>query len=168
MAPNLKKVTLLCDSLSSEIDAFRAKADAFIPLQPAVKQQISVSQQHAEENASYWDWDSEELCGTALSLERIESNLLKAAAVLSLKAPTTSTADSDDYWAEEQNAQHDEDNEVVEAAQPTSYWDEACHESNNQSTCDKYWEMPSDIVTREDQYWSWSHQQSQSDSYWSQ
>mmetsp|Transcript_379 Transcript_379/g.521 ORF Transcript_379/g.521 Transcript_379/m.521 type:complete len:158 (-) Transcript_379:232-705(-) len=157
MAPNLKKITLIHDySLTSEIDAFRLKADLFVPLQqqlPAKQQQISVSKQ-VEESASYWDWETMEPLETVLTLEHVESNLLKSsAAILSSSSSTTgittTNAESDDYWAEQQqdqnHPQHDDDDDDITAQPaPVNYWDEACHDDNRdaqRTVSDKYWEM---------------------------
>eukprot|EP00522_Entomoneis_paludosa_P012146 CAMPEP_0172448426 /NCGR_PEP_ID=MMETSP1065-20121228/7445_1 /TAXON_ID=265537 /ORGANISM="Amphiprora paludosa, Strain CCMP125" /LENGTH=166 /DNA_ID=CAMNT_0013199915 /DNA_START=61 /DNA_END=561 /DNA_ORIENTATION=+ len=162
MAPNLKNLALLTDSLSPEIDVLRTKL-----VLPSVSQK-PVAPKH-QECESYWDWPTEEPAESVLSLERIESNLIQSAASLAV-SNNSACAESDAYWAEstacgpQHHAPPAHEEEI-----PATYWDEQVHEVD--ATREQYWDMTCETMTESDPYWSWSHDTpsaavQEADAYW--
>jgi hypothetical protein len=176
MAPNLKRITLLSESLDI-LQVIRPK-DALI-------QQTQTKQAEAEASANYWEWTAD--CESKVDLfsaAHIEANLVKAASITkSSSTVTLNNGDSTDYWAEQchQDEQimqvKSQPQHVIEAAAPISreaaanYWEW----SHEKAAADEYWngsEMKparhGQAETDSNTYWQWSHATSASDVYWNE
>ena len=169
MAPNLRHVTLLSDSLTDISALVRTKVAPVQQLQP---------------DASYWDWQADVPAAPAaddavedlFSAEHLQANLIQAARETSSSTTTVSpsvlVAAHDAYWAEASDnlpaisqpkrvALHTQE-EVEESA---AYWAEANHAA---VPSDAYWvEAGSSTASVPPGYWDEAnHAHSCADAYW--
>jgi hypothetical protein len=172
MAPNLKHITLLSDSLLN-LDVIRPKE--------ALNQQSQTQKSKTVISENYWEWTSEEPVVTSdlFSADHIEANLVKD---LDSKAITVVTlrnaSDSDNYWAEQdkdvesqiRRAQAESVSVPVSPVDSNNYWGW----SNEQTESDSYWDTTEAIIqvvrnqAVSNAYWQWSNAATESDAYWSE
>jgi hypothetical protein len=174
MAPNLKHITLLSESLLN-LEIIQPKE--------ALNQQRQAQQasQQAKTAASenYWEWTSEPVVTTDFfSADHIEENIVKdSVSTPNFVVTLQNTSSSDDYWAEQEQ-------DVTVESQPlhaqvesvpaspvdsNSYWGWS-HEATES---DDYWSSNEvEQVARNPlvsaAYWKWSHVATESDAYWSE
>ena len=183
MAPNLRQLTLLSDSLADVSALVRAK------MAPAQSQQ-----QQEQPSASYWDWPADQVDTPAdlFSAEHLQANL-EAAAATSNTASSPLHAEHDDYWAE--SATEMPSSRALHTQQPDdsdAYWAEESHAATNadaywaednssavRESNPSYWDEATYTTTRSDAYWQegandssdyWqdaSHEPTAADAYWS-
>jgi hypothetical protein len=166
MAPNLKHVTLLSESLVN-----------FEVIRP--KEALNYTQQSKTvNNDNYWAWTSEpDRTADLFSADHLEANIIKD----SQSKPSTivtlqnSSSSDNNYWAEqdqdikvESQPQHAEV-ESVFPVESSSYW----RWSNEPTESDHYWSFnePKQVVRNPvefDSYWEWSNAATESDVYWSE
>jgi hypothetical protein len=172
MAPNLKHITLLSDSLLN-LEVIRPKE--------ALNQRSQTQEAKTVISQNYWEWTSEAAPTDLFSADHIEANLVKD---LDSKPDTVvslqNASDSNDYWAEqvedvkvESQPQHVEAESVsvpVSPADSNNYWGW----SNAQTESDNYWDTTAEVrqVARSQAvsnvYWQWSHATTENDDYWSE
>jgi hypothetical protein len=173
MAPNLKHITLLSDSLLN-LEVIRPKE--------ALNQQSQTKKAKAVISENYWEWTSEAVPSAELfSADHMEANLVKD---LDSKPSTVVTlqnaSDSDNYWAEqvedmevESQPQHTQAESVSVPVSPVDsnhYWGW----SNEQTESDNYWDTNPEVRQVErnqavsNVYWQWSHAANENDAYWSE
>ena len=170
MAPNLKHITLLSDSLLN-LEVIRPKE--------SLNQQNQTQKSKAVISENYWEWTSEDVPSTDLfSADHMEANLVKdldsnPSTVVTLQ----NASDSDNYWAEqvedmevESQPQHvqAESESVSVSVDANHYWGW----SNEQTQSDNYWDTAAEVrhVERNQAvsnvYWQWSHAATENDDYW--
>jgi hypothetical protein len=173
MAPNLKHITLLSDSLLN-LEVIRPKE--------ALNQQSQTQKSKTVISENYWEWTSEEpaLTTDIFSADHIEANLVKD---LDSKPNTVVTlqnaSESDNYWAEQvedvkvesqpQHAQAEPVSVPVSPVDSNNYWGW----SNEQTESDNYWDTTEAIQVLRNQavsnvYWQWSNAATENDAYWSE
>jgi hypothetical protein len=170
MAPNLKHITLLSESLLN-LEVIQPKE--------ALNQQRQTQQasQQAETVASenYWEWTSEPVLTTDFfSADHIEATIVKGSVLTPNTVVTLqNTSSSDDYWAEQdQEIQVDAQFESASVPSPVEsdkYWGW----SHELTESDNYWRSnEAKQVVRNPSvsavYWEWSHASTESDTYWSE
>jgi hypothetical protein len=169
MAPNLKHITLLSDSLLN-LEIIRPKE--------ALNQQSQTQKSKAVISENYWEWTSSEeeavLTTDLFSADHMEANLVKDLDSKPNSVVTLQNAsDSNDYWAEQV-----EDMEVESQPQDAQaesspvdsniYWGW----SNEQTESDNYWDITPEVRQVErnravsNMYWQWLHAATENDAYW--
>ena len=153
MAPNLKHLTVLSQSLS-DLKVIRPKDSVFQPQQPSV------------DSDSYWEWPAEKPIDL-FSASHIESNLIQQASESKTndeEEPSKTLEFSDEYWAE-----RDQDDDAAQVSSPQhepkveidsdTYWST----SHAKTESDNYWTFGTTVATNnkdiDDGLWSWSGKQ---------
>jgi hypothetical protein len=141
MAPNLKNITLLSESLLN-LKVIQPKE----ALNQRRQAQQASQQAKTAASENYWEWTSEPVVTTDFfSANHIEANLVKDSDSTPNTVVTLQNApSSDDYWAEQEQ-------DVTVESQPLH----AEVESVSASPVDS------------NNYWGWSHEATESDDYWS-
>jgi hypothetical protein len=173
MAPNLKHITLLSDSLPN-LEVIRPKE--------ALNQQSQTQKAKTVIIENYWEWTSEAVPTTDIfSADHIEANLVKDLDSSPNTVVTLQNAsDSDNYWAEQvqdvkvesqpQHAQAESVSVLVFPVDFNNYWGW----SNEQTQSDNYWDTTAEVRqvvhngTVSNVYWQWSHAATENDDYWSE
>ena len=126
MAPNLKQLTFLSDSLADIGHLVRSKVPAAAPAPQPL--------------ASYWDWPTEdEACVADLfSADHVQANLMQESSSKVSSSSSGLVAEHDDYWAEESSvAQPLHQQQQQQAIVSADYWNEASHDAC--CAADAYW-----------------------------
>jgi hypothetical protein len=179
MAPNLKRLSVLSQSLSN-LQIVRPK-DALLQYQAPTP---------LFDSSSYWEWSEPT---DLFSADHVTANLRSTSKLSSASAPTsTIQAQNDDYWAEESSSVKQDNVSIeplhladsmvyfaeasydgsipsywVEAVAPVhhcssnecasvqhDYWNEAVHTPTSDS--DTYWAEESDaLAASQRRYWNW-------------
>ena len=108
MAPNLKRISLISQSLTN-LQVVRPK-DAVYQQRPT------------EDSESYWEWQAPV---DLFSADHLTANLLKASQAA--KGESVTNPSSDDYWAEESSSSQPLEEKDVVVLDSASYWAEATH-----------------------------------------
>jgi hypothetical protein len=160
MAPNLKRISLVAQSLSS-LQIVRPK-DALQYQAPAER----------FDSNSYWEWSEP---SDLFSADHVTANLLSTSklSASSASAPTIQ-AQNDDYWAEESSSVTEDSIEPLHVvADSLVYFAEASYDGSIPS----YWDeakAPAHHCSSNDDcaavdYWSEAvHETSNSDAYWAE
>jgi hypothetical protein len=160
MAPNLKRISVLSQSLSN-LQIIQPK-DALLQYQAPTP---------LFDSNSYWEWSEPT---DLFSADHMTANLLSTSKLsASLASASTIQARNDDYWAEESSSKQEECIEPLHLADSLvyfaeasydgsvpSYWDEAvapvhhCSRNDNEAVQHDYWNEDVHRSSGSDTYWA--------------